>query len=87
MVNTAAGGGRLSCAELNNSNLGYAEPGNDEPGSAAVASPCVDICRLDGRGFCTGCRRSIGEISEWPAASEARRREILRALKLRPVRP
>lgn len=77
----------MSGADLNNSEFGYEEPGNDETAGAAVASPCVDICRLDGRGFCAGCRRSIEEISEWPAASEARRREILRALKLRPVRP
>jgi len=72
---------------LNDSAPGSDEPGNDEPGSAAVPSPCIDICRLDDRGFCAGCRRSIEEIAEWPAASAARRREILRALELRPVRP
>jgi len=55
--------------------------------SAAVPSPCVDICRLDARGWCIGCRRTIEEISEWAAASEARRREILRALKLRMPEP
>jgi predicted Fe-S protein YdhL (DUF1289 family) len=37
----------------------------------------VDICRLDTRGLCIGCRRTIEEISEWSRASEARRREIL----------
>jgi hypothetical protein len=50
---------------------------------AAVPSPCVDICRLDSQGLCIGCRRTIGEISEWSRASEMRRREILRALALR----
>jgi uncharacterized protein len=50
---------------------------------AAVASPCVDICRLDAQGLCVGCRRTIDEIVEWPRASEARRREILRELALR----
>jgi predicted Fe-S protein YdhL (DUF1289 family) len=49
----------------------------------AVPSPCVNICRLDGRGLCVGCRRSLDEIAEWPRASEARRREILRELPLR----
>jgi predicted Fe-S protein YdhL (DUF1289 family) len=48
-----------------------------------VPSPCVNICRLDGRGLCVGCRRSLDEIAEWPRASEARRREILRELPLR----
>jgi predicted Fe-S protein YdhL (DUF1289 family) len=55
--------------------------------SAAVPSPCIDVCRLDARGLCIGCRRTIEEISEWPAASEARRREILRALELRRLNP
>jgi predicted Fe-S protein YdhL (DUF1289 family) len=50
---------------------------------AAVPSPCVDICRLDAQGLCVGCRRTIDEIAEWPRASEARRREILRELELR----
>jgi predicted Fe-S protein YdhL (DUF1289 family) len=54
--------------------------------TAAVASPCVDICRLDSQGVCIGCRRTLGEISEWPHASDARRLEILSALKLRPLR-
>jgi predicted Fe-S protein YdhL (DUF1289 family) len=59
-------------------------PSSDEKiSSAAVQSPCIDVCRLDARGFCIGCRRTINEISEWPAASEARRREILRAVALR----
>jgi predicted Fe-S protein YdhL (DUF1289 family) len=52
---------------------------------AAVSSPCIDICRLDAQGFCVGCRRTIDEISEWPRASEARRREILRELQRRPA--
>jgi len=63
-----------------------AHPSNENSSRAAV-SPCVDICRLDARGLCIGCRRTIGEISEWPAASEARRREILQALKLRSLSP
>jgi predicted Fe-S protein YdhL (DUF1289 family) len=52
---------------------------------ATVPSPCVDICRLDAQGLCVGCRRTIDEIIEWPRASEARRREILRELELRPA--
>jgi len=45
---------------------------------AGVPSPCIDVCRLDERGWCIGCRRTIEEITEWSRASEARRREILR---------
>jgi len=50
---------------------------------AGVPSPCIDICRLDSQGLCIGCRRTIEEIAEWSRASEARRREILRAVDLR----
>jgi predicted Fe-S protein YdhL (DUF1289 family) len=50
---------------------------------AAVPSPCIDVCRLDAQGLCVGCRRTIDEIAEWPRASEARRREILRELEVR----
>jgi predicted Fe-S protein YdhL (DUF1289 family) len=52
----------------------------------AVASPCVDICRLDAQGLCIGCRRTISEIAEWSQASDARRLEILSALKARTLR-
>ena len=55
------------------------------PLDASVASPCVDICKLDAQGLCIGCRRTIGEITEWSRAGDARRREILGELKRRPV--
>jgi predicted Fe-S protein YdhL (DUF1289 family) len=53
---------------------------------AAVPSPCVNICRLDGQGLCIGCRRTLGEIAEWSQASDARRLEILSALEARALR-
>jgi predicted Fe-S protein YdhL (DUF1289 family) len=59
--------------------------GNEALPGAPVPSPCVDICRLDALGLCIGCRRTIGEISEWSRASEVRRREIVRGLAGRPV--
>ena len=58
------------------------QPSPVDPG---VPSPCVDICRLDAKGLCVGCHRTIDEIIEWPRASEARRREILRELESRIV--
>ncbi len=54
--------------------------------AAPVPSPCINICRLDAQGLCTGCRRTLSEIVEWSAASDARRLEILRELKMRTVR-
>jgi hypothetical protein len=54
--------------------------------TAAVPSPCVDICQLNAQGLCIGCRRTLGEIAEWSQASDARRLEILSALKARTLR-
>ena len=55
--------------------------------TAAVPSPCVDICRLNAQGLCIGCRRTLSEIAEWSQASDARRLEIVSALKTRTLRP
>ena len=55
-----------------------AHASDGEPSGSAAKSPCIDVCRLDARGLCIGCRRTIDEITEWSRASEARRREILR---------
>jgi len=42
----------------------------------AVESPCVSVCRMKD-GLCEGCGRTLGEIAEWSAATDDRRRAIL----------
>lgn len=38
--------------------------------SGGVASPCVDICRMDANtGLCEGCLRTIEEIAGWSSMS------------------
>jgi len=54
--------------------------------TADVPSPCINVCRLNAQGLCVGCRRTLSEIADWPQASEARRLEILSALKTRALR-
>ncbi|TDV52678.1 uncharacterized protein DUF1289 [Pseudomonas graminis] len=46
--------------------------------SPAVPSPCISICRLDEDKVCTGCQRHVEDIREWRAATDERRREIVR---------
>ncbi|MEW6166707.1 MAG: DUF1289 domain-containing protein [Pseudomonadota bacterium] len=48
-----------------------------------VPSPCIQVCALDGKGVCTGCFRTMAEITEWPTATRARKIEIRRAAELR----
>jgi hypothetical protein len=54
--------------------------------TAAVPSPCINICRLNAQGLCIGCRRTLSEIAEWSSATDARRLEIVSTLKTRTLR-
>lgn len=47
-------------------------------------SPCVSICRVDPvSGWCEGCRRTLGEIADWPMLSAHEKREIIAQLDSR----
>ncbi|CAN5284656.1 hypothetical protein BH24PSE2_BH24PSE2_16700 [soil metagenome] len=43
-------------------------------------SPCIGACRLNERGFCAGCGRSIDEIVAWPEMTAQERREVIERL-------
>ena len=42
-----------------------------------VASPCVNICALDDDDVCSGCQRTVAEITRWSRMSNGERREVL----------
>jgi predicted Fe-S protein YdhL (DUF1289 family) len=49
-----------------------------------LETPCLNICVLDQRtGTCLGCGRTIGEIAQWAAMSDAERRAIMTVLPAR----
>jgi len=49
-----------------------------------VASPCVNVCRMDEKsGYCEGCRRSLEEIACWSVYSAAEKRAVLALLPAR----
>ncbi len=49
-----------------------------------VASPCIDICRIDpDRGWCEGCLRTLDEIAAWGALDNSAKREIWKRLPAR----
>jgi hypothetical protein len=49
-----------------------------------VASPCVDVCRMDAAsGYCEGCRRTLEEIACWSAYGPAEKRAVLARLPAR----
>lgn len=49
-----------------------------------VASPCIDICRIDpATGWCEGCQRSIDEIAAWGSLDDVAKRAIWKRLPAR----
>ena len=51
---------------------------------AEVASPCIDVCRMDAAsGYCEGCRRSLEEIACWSEYTAAEKRAVLALLPAR----
>ena len=42
-----------------------------------VPSPCVNICALDDDDTCTGCQRTVSEITQWRKMSNDERRQVL----------
>lgn len=52
--------------------------------AARVASPCVDVCRIDeASGWCAGCLRTIDEIAAWANQDDDGRRAVLARLPAR----
>jgi len=53
-----------------------------------VASPCVNVCRMDEKsGYCEGCRRSLDEIAAWSIYTAAEKRAVLAQLPARKLAP
>ncbi|MCE1118480.1 MULTISPECIES: DUF1289 domain-containing protein [Pseudomonas] len=50
-----------------------------------VASPCVSICALDEQDICTGCQRTVSEITRWGRMDNQERREVLKRCHERAV--
>ncbi len=42
-----------------------------------VASPCVGICRVEGK-RCVGCHRTLAEIGGWSLMSAAEQSDVVR---------
>lgn len=42
-----------------------------------VASPCVSICALDEQDICTGCQRTVEEITRWSRMDNNERCAVL----------
>ena len=55
-----------------------------QPAAQGVASPCIDICRMNPvRGLCEGCLRTREEIARWRSMDDAGRLEVLDRIEAR----
>jgi uncharacterized protein len=44
----------------------------------SVKSPCIDICKFDGKtGLCVGCLRTREECKEWKKMKNKHRQKII----------
>lgn len=46
--------------------------------SVSPLSPCIGICRLDERGYCVGCLRTVDEITRWRVLDDGERQRLMR---------
>lgn len=53
----------------------------------SLATPCIKLCVIDTEsGLCLGCLRTLTEVADWTALSDAERAEIMAELPARRVR-
>ncbi|MQY44272.1 DUF1289 domain-containing protein [Epibacterium sp. SM1969] len=53
-----------------------------------IQSPCVKLCAIHpDTGLCTGCARSLDEITSWSKMSDTERNHIIAALPTREAAP
>lgn len=61
----------------------YEPPATSAP-TTEVASPCVNVCRMNAAtGYCEGCYRTIDEIAGWSQFSNPDKRAVLARLLAR----
>jgi predicted Fe-S protein YdhL (DUF1289 family) len=49
-----------------------------------IPSPCTGVCRIDtATGWCVGCKRTLGEIADWPMLQPGEKRAVLTVLERR----
>lgn len=50
------------------------------PTGSSVASPCINVCRMDANGLCEGCFRTLDEIACWSIYEDDEKRSVLAQL-------
>jgi len=48
-----------------------------------METPCIHVCQLSPEGLCSGCHRTIAEITGWSGFTVAERHKIMSELPRR----
>jgi predicted Fe-S protein YdhL (DUF1289 family) len=48
-----------------------------------IKSPCNNICKLNNKNICIGCKRSLDEIASWSKLTDVDKLKILEEIKNR----
>ena len=56
---------------------------NDIIEMTEVPSPCIQICNLDSKDVCFGCRRTLTEIGNWSKYTNEEKEEIIKKTRER----
>ncbi|MDC0423269.1 DUF1289 domain-containing protein [Methylophilaceae bacterium] len=48
-----------------------------------ISSPCVGVCQYNNEEICSGCFRTVEEISQWTKISDVEREKIMGELDAR----
>lgn len=51
-----------------------------------IDNPCIDVCRVDSKGYCEGCMRSREERFNWQSMSQGQKKDVLRLCAQRLLR-
>jgi hypothetical protein len=79
----ASGAGRAPASLDTSDKIQSQAHGPDAP-IAAVPSPCIDVCKIDGNtGMCIGCLRTRDEIRGWKNMTDDLRLEMIEELSHR----
>lgn len=64
------------------SSKGIDDGGEHEIAPLRVQSPCIKMCRLDDKGFCISCGRTLEQIINWRHYSQEQKLNIVNDLKI-----
>ncbi|OSI13224.1 DUF1289 domain-containing protein [Neisseria canis] len=55
----------------------------NQPDFFEIPSPCIGVCRMNGKGYCKGCFRSREERLYWLHMTDEQKHQVMRLIAMR----